>query len=83
MNMGPIGMSCHNKGILTFCKTESQFLSQSVRFLRYDLSGLEGLTDLVSNLFMPLAATCDLLILTFGQQDFLLQFTLRNHMQNN
>ena len=70
MNMSPIGMSCHNEGILTFCKTESQLLSQSVRFLRCDLSGLEGLTNLVSNHFMPLAATGDLLILTFGQHEF-------------
>lgn len=54
MNMGPIDMSYHNEGILTFCKTESQFLPQSVRFLRCDLAGLEGLTNLVSNHFMPL-----------------------------
>lgn len=70
MDMGPIGMSCYDKGILSFGKTKSQFLSQSVRFLRCDLAGLEGLTDLISNHFMPLAAAGDLLILACGQHEF-------------
>ena len=69
MNMGSIDMSCHNEGILAFCKTECQLLSQSVRFLRCDLAGFEGLTNLISNHFMPLAATGDLLILALGQQE--------------
>ena len=67
--MGSIGMSCYYEGILAFGKTESQFLSQSVRFLRCDLAGLEGLTDLISNHFMPLAAAGDLLILALGQHE--------------
>lgn len=71
MDMGSIGMSCYYEGILAFGKTESQFLSQSVRFLRCDLSRLEGLTDLISNHFMPLAVAGDLLILALGQHGLL------------
>ena len=68
--MRPVRMGCYDKGILAFCKTESQLLSQSVRFLRCDLAGFEGLTDLLSNHFMPLAAAGDLVILAFGQHEF-------------
>ena len=51
MNMRFIRMRCHNKSMLSFQKTRSSLVPDTVCFLRHYLTGLERLPQLISNDF--------------------------------
>ena len=53
MNVSPISMRGYNEGVPPFGKCHGQLISDTVCFLGSDLSGFEGLPDLIGNHITP------------------------------
>ena len=70
MDVGSVCMSGYCKGMIPFGKAHGQFIAKPVCFLRRDLSGLEGLPDLIGNDISFVFLPGDLLILPLGKQEF-------------
>ena len=70
VNVFPVSMRCDNKRILAFCKPHGQFIAHLISFLGGDLTGLEGLSNLISNHIIFLSAPSHQLILAFGEHKF-------------
>ena len=49
MNMGFVDVRTDNKGMIAFCEPLCQLTDKPVRFLRRDLAGTEGLTEVVGD----------------------------------
>ena len=49
VDVSPVHMRCHNKRMLSLGESHTGFISNFIRFLRCNLSGLKGLADLISN----------------------------------
>ena len=72
MNMRPVRVRCDDECVLALGETKCKFPPQCIRVFRRDLAGFERLADLIGNHIMPGFAACDLLILPFGQKEFLI-----------
>ena len=70
MDVSSVCMSGHRKSMISFGKVHGQLISESVCFLRCDLSRLEGLPDLIGNDISFVFLPGDLLILPLGKQEF-------------
>lgn len=72
MNMGTVNVRCHDEGMLSFDPVHRQLIADFVCFLRCNLAGFEGLTDLISDHIMGLMTSGDVLVLAFGEEEFLI-----------
>ena len=70
--MGAINVGCHDEGVLSLSPAHRQFITDFVCFLRCDLTGFEGLTDLISNHIMGLMPSGDMLVLALREEEFLI-----------
>lgn len=71
MNVGLIDVGCHDEGVFALRPTHGGFIAHLIGFFRCDLTGLEGLADLICDYIMGLLSASDVLILPLGQQKFL------------
>ena len=71
VNVLPVRVRCHHKGVLALGKAHGQFIAHLVGFLGGDFSGLERLTNLIGDHITFLAAPGNLLVQPFRQQKFL------------
>ena len=62
VNVLPVRVRCHHKGVLALGKAHGQFVAHLVGFLGGDLSGLERLTNLIGDHITFLAAPGGLLV---------------------
>ena len=69
MNVRPISMRGYNEGVPAFGKCHGQLIADTICFLGGDLSGFEGLPDLIGNHIPPLITSCKLPVLPFGKQE--------------
>ena len=44
-----VRVGCHHKGVLALCPAYGVFIAQSIGLFRGDLTGLEGLPNLIGN----------------------------------
>ena len=70
MDVRPVRVRRHDKGIPPFRKPQSCLPAQPVRFFRRDLAGFERLADLISDDAVLSRAPCEMLELTFLQHEF-------------
>ena len=69
--MGFVDMGADDVGIFSFCEPAGKLLAQPVRFLRRDLTGDKGLTQVIGNDIILAAYSAGLLnVLFLGQQKF-------------
>ena len=71
MNVSLVNVGRHNEGVFTLRPTHGSFIAYLIGFLRCDLTGLEGLTDLIGDHIVVLLSAGDVLILPLGQHKFL------------
>lgn len=71
MNVGLVDVGCHDEGVFALCPSHGGFIADLIGFLRGNLTGLEGLADLIGNHIVSLLSAGDVLILPLGQQKFL------------
>ena len=72
VDVRPIRMGSYNEGMVTLSKPLGQLLANRVGFFRRDLSGLEGLPNLIGNHIPLVPPPGDMLILTLRQQELLI-----------
>ena len=72
MNMRPVNVGCHNKGVFSLCPAHCRFITDLVRFFRSNFSRLKGLSYLIGNNVIFLLSACDMLILALRQKKFLI-----------
>ena len=70
VNVFPVSMRCDNKRILAFGETHGQFIAHLISFLCGNLTGLEGLSNLISDHIIFLSAPSHQFILAFGEHKF-------------
>ena len=71
MNVSPVDVSRHNEGVFALCPSHGGFIAYLIGFLRCNLTGLEGLPDLIGDHIVGLLPAGDVLILPLCQQKFL------------
>ena len=71
MNVSLVDVSRHNEGVFALRPSHGGFIAHLIGFLRCDLTGLEGLADLIGDHIVALLSAGDVLILPLGQQKFL------------
>ena len=71
VDMGTVRMRRNNKGMLASGKAHRCLIADPVRFLRCDLTGLEGLPDLVSQDISLIDSAGDPQIFVLGKCEFL------------
>ena len=71
MDMRPVGMGCHDEGMASLRESHRRFIANVVGLLRRDLTGLEGLPDLVGDDISLGPASGDAKIFLLGQQELL------------
>ena len=71
MNVSLINVGRHNESVFALRPTHGSFIAHLVGFFRRDLTGLEGLADLIGDHIVALLSAGDVLILPLGQQKFL------------
>ena len=70
VNMGLVDMGADDKGMISFGKTFGQLAAQAVRFLRCDLTGNEGLAQMIGNhIVLATDTACLLNILLLRKQE--------------
>ena len=72
MNVSLVDVGCHNEGVFALRPSYGGFIANLIGFLRCDLTGLEGLADLIGDHIVALLSAGDVLILPLGQQKFLI-----------
>lgn len=65
MNVRSISVSGNNECVFAFRKSLREFISNFVCFFRSDLTGLERLTNLVSDYFFFMMKPRDVMVLSF------------------
>lgn len=70
VNVFPVRVSGNDKRILTLGKPHGKLITDLVGFLGSDLSGLEGLPNLIGNHIAFLPATGGKFVLAFGEHKF-------------
>ena len=68
--VGLICMCCNDEGILSFCETHGELVTDPVRIFGRDLSGFKRLPDLVCDHIIFLCPTGDVAVLSLGEQEF-------------
>lgn len=68
MNVRTINMGSHDKGMFSLSKAHGRLISNLVRLLRRDFSGLKRLPNLICNHIMRLGSSRDMLIEVFKSQ---------------
>ena len=70
MDMSPVCVRCHDKGVFALGKPQRQLIPHPVCFFRRDLTGLERLPDLVGDHVAVLLLSGRLIILPLLQHKF-------------
>ena len=70
MDVVTVRVRCHHKGVFAFGETHCQFVAHLVSLLCGDLSGFEGLSNLIGNHVIFLSAPSHQFILAFGEHKF-------------
>ena len=61
-----VRVGCHHKGVLALCPAHGGLIAQPIGFCRGDLTGLEGLPNLIGNDVGIRVQSCLLMIEPFG-----------------
>ena len=69
MNMRPVNVGCHNKGVFSLCPAHCRFITDLVRSFRSNFSRLKGLTYLIGNNVIFLLPARDMLVLAPSSEE--------------